>query len=181
MIDEKTGIDFPFFQSQVSDIFGQPDEHGPFAKNYLRIIDLSEFKPNFDHVLDYEGNPWNYKVYGNWIIEGPLKRALGMVISRGLAEEIQSFEGCAVFRPPKGGGMKYSMHAYGLALDFNAGSNPFGGTPTMSPELVSCFAECGFEWGGLWAPPGTDGMHFQIVWVKYRTGDNPLNPVAWVA
>jgi hypothetical protein len=182
MLDERTGIDFPFFQSEVLDMFGRPDENGPFAKKFLRVIDLSEFSPYFDHVVDYQGNSWNYKVYGNWIIEEPLKRAFSLLVARGLAQEIQSYEGCAVYRPPRGGGMRWSMHAFGLALDFNASTNEYGQEPSMPHEVVRCFAECGWEWGGLWTPDKyRDGMHFQLVWVRQRTDGNPLNPVAWAA
>jgi hypothetical protein len=30
----------------------------------------------------------------------------------------------------------------------------------MSPELVACFKDAGFDWGGEWSKP--DGMHFQL-------------------
>ena len=178
MLDDATGIDFPFFQSQVASIFGQPDENGPFAQNYLRTLDLTEYADALGHVLDYEGNPWGYKIYCNFAMHGPLKRAFSLIVSRGLAGELQTYDGCFNIRRSKGGGIM-SMHSWGLAVDFNAGSNPFGQEPTMSPELVKCFAESGMEWGGLWSTP--DGMHFQIVWVRERTDGNPLNPVAWAA
>ena len=178
MIDPKTGIDFPFFQSQVQSIFGDPDENGPFARDYLRTMDFTEFADAFAHVKDYEGNPWGHKIYGNYVMEEPLRKALGLVVSRGLAGELHSYDGCFNIRRSKGGGIM-SMHSWGLAVDFNAGTNPFGQEGDMSPEMIRCFAESGMEWGGLWSTP--DGMHFQIVWVRQRTDGNPLNPVAWVA
>ena len=178
MIDEKTGIDFPFFQSQVADIFGQPDENGPFAQNYLRTLDLTEYADALGHVLDYEGNPWGHKIYCNFAMHAPLKRAFSLIVPRGLAGELRTYDGSFNIRRSKGGGMM-SMHSWGLAVDFNAGTNPFGQEGDMSPRMVRCFAEAGMEWGGLWSTP--DGMHFQIVWVRQRTDGNPLNPVAWVA
>jgi len=30
----------------------------------------------------------------------------------------------------------------------------------MSHELVQCFKDAGFDWGGDWTRP--DGMHFQL-------------------
>ena len=178
MIDEKTGIDFPFFQSQVVDIFGEPDENGPFAQNYLRTLDLTEYADALGHVLDYDGDPWGHKIYCNFAMHAPLKRAFGFIVSRGLADQLKTYDGSFNIRQSKGGGMM-SMHSWGLAVDFNAGTNPFGQEGDMSPEMVKCFAESGMEWGGLWSTP--DGMHFQIVWVRQRTDGNPLNPVAWVA
>jgi hypothetical protein len=53
-----------------------------------------------------------------------------------------------------------SLHSWGLAIDINAATNRFGGKPTMSAELVKCFTDAGFDWGGVWSNP--DGMHFQL-------------------
>ncbi|MDX1658179.1 MAG: M15 family metallopeptidase [Nitriliruptorales bacterium] len=53
-----------------------------------------------------------------------------------------------------------SMHAWGLAIDFNTHDNWLGHTPTMDPRIVEIFERWGFEWGGRWARP--DGMHFEL-------------------
>jgi hypothetical protein len=179
MIDEKTGIDFPFFQSDVPGIFegDVTDPHDPdFQAGYLKTMNFSEFHPHFDHVKDFEGNPWNYKIYGCYFLEDPTRKALGMIVEQGLSELLHTFDGCHCIRPPKGGSMRWSMHSWGLAEDWNAGSNSYGAKPAMDSRIVKCFAACGFEWGGLWSPP-QDGMHFQLPWIKERTG--PLAPVAW--
>lgn len=180
MIDERTGIDFPFFQGQIPEIFEVHDPRDKIYQNrFLRVMDFSEFTPHFDHVVDFQGNPWSYKIYGNYVLEEPARRTLGLIVARGLAHLLVSFDGCHCIRPPKGGSMRWSMHAYGLAEDWNAGSNAYGEEPAMAPEVVGCFAESGFEWGGLWSTP--DGMHFQLPWIKVRTDGNPLNPVVWMA
>lgn len=178
MLDEATGIDFPMFQSQLTDIFGTPNE-GQFARDYLRTMDFSEFADAFSHVVDYEGNSWRLKIYGNFALEGPLRRAFGLLVERGLSGELRTYDGCFNIRRMKGGS-GYSVHSWGLAVDFNANSNGFGQAPTLSSEFVQCFAESGFEWGGLWTPNKyRDGMHFQLPWIKVRSG--PLAPVPWVA
>jgi hypothetical protein len=176
MLDEKTGIDFPMLQSQAASVFGDPRTQE--AKAYLKTMDFSEFQSNFSHVLDYEGNPWNFKIYGNYIIEDPLRRAFGNLAQRGLAQEFRTFDGCFNIRQSKGGGT-FSQHSWGIAVDFNASTNRYGQEPTLSPDFVKCFSECGFEWGGLWSTP--DGMHFQLFWVRIRNDGNPLNPVPWQA
>jgi hypothetical protein len=178
MIDERTGIDFPFFQSQVPDIFEVDDPRDQnFQAKFLRTMDFSLFRPHFDHVVDYENNPWNYKIYGNWIIEDMLRAAFLNVVDRGLAGELHSFDGCFNIRRAKGFD-GWSMHSYGLPIDLNAAENPFGQKPSFSPEFVRCFADAGWEWGGLWEPASIrDGMHFQPCWIKVRTG--PLAPVPW--
>jgi hypothetical protein len=53
-----------------------------------------------------------------------------------------------------------SMHAWGLAIDFNSIDNAFGKKPVMDPRIVEIFERWGFEWGGYWSTP--DGMHFQL-------------------
>lgn len=56
-----------------------------------------------------------------------------------------------------------SLHAYGAAVDFDAGMNGYGLPPAkmqIDRDVVRCFEECGAHWGGRWNP--TDGMHFQF-------------------
>jgi len=166
-------MDFPIMQSQLLNLFGKPRDPAP----YLKVIDLKEFAGYLGHVRDFQGNPWSCRIYGHEAMAGPLKAAFRLLCERGYAGELKTYDGCVCIRPPKGGSMPYSVHAWGLAVDFNALTNPYGGRPTLSARLVKYFAECGFEWGGLWSTP--DGMHFQLPWVRAREDGNPLNPVAW--
>jgi hypothetical protein len=89
----------------------------------------------------------------------PLKAALNNVIDRGLEHEIITWDGCFNIRQ-KRGATSASIHSWGLAIDINATWNQFGRTPSMTPALVACFTDAGFDWGGSWAKP--DGMHFQL-------------------
>lgn len=63
-----------------------------------------------------------------------------------------------------------SLHAYGLAGDFNTAKNPLGKKPVMDTRIITIFENNGFDWGGWWKVP--DGMHFQAKkwvleeWVK---------------
>jgi len=61
-------------------------------------------------------------------------------------------------RDIRGGGGK-SNHAFGLAVDINALSNPVGTAGDMPPEVVSQWKAEGGEWGGDWSRP--DPMHFE--------------------
>ena len=139
------------------DLFGEPDENGEFARDYLRVMDFSEFAEAFANVRDYEGNPWSLRIYGNAYIEDPLRAAFGLVVARGLAGELKTWNGCFNIRPMRGS-RQTSMHAWGVANDFNADTNPFGRRliTDFSPEFVRCFADSGFEWGGLWGHPNFD-------------------------
>jgi D-alanyl-D-alanine carboxypeptidase len=55
-----------------------------------------------------------------------------------------------------------SMHAYGLAVDFDAPHNPLGHAGFFTPAnpLVQAFESEGWTWGGRWAHR-PDPMHFQ--------------------
>jgi hypothetical protein len=92
-----------------------------------------------------------------------LYAALQEIIDEGLYDHFkpEQFGGCWVPRhilwnPDRG----LSMHAWGLAIDFNVQDNWFGETPQMDPRIVQIFEKWGFQWGGHWSTP--DGMHFEL-------------------
>lgn len=95
-----------------------------------------------------------------------LRAALADVERAGLASKIDlddfgSSGGCYVARKmlwdPN---LPVSMHAWGLAIDFNVAGNQYGARPTMDPRIVEIFERWGFRWGGRWQTP--DGMHFEL-------------------
>jgi hypothetical protein len=101
-----------------------------------------------------------------------LAAALADVQRAGLASKIdlddfRSSGGCYVARKmlwdPK---LPVSMHAWGLAVDFNVSSNQYGARPTMDPQIVAIFERWGFRWGGRWQTP--DGMHFELAAIVRR-------------
>ena len=92
-----------------------------------------------------------------------LAGALAEIEDRGLAHLIDpsDYGGCWVprhidFNPAK----PLSMHAWGLAADFNVSTNGLGRRPTMDRRIVRTFERWGFVWGGRWSRP--DGMHFEL-------------------
>ncbi len=48
-----------------------------------------------------------------------------------------------------------------MAVDINASTNQLGADGDMSPELVACFEDEGFVWGGRWKRK--DCMHYEFV------------------
>lgn len=99
------------------------------------------------------------RIYCNKDLVLPLTKALRNVVTRGLSYQLKSWDGCFNIRQKKGS-LAVSLHAWGLAIDINAAWNGWKKVPTMSKELVACFTDAGFEWGGNWRTP--DGMHFQL-------------------
>lgn len=142
-------------ESELQDLYGKPRDPAP----YLKVMDFSEFKPQFAHVRDYTGKPWSCRIYGHKIIEGPLRQAFRNIIERGLAQELQTYDGCLCIRP-KTSGNGWSTHSWAVSIDVNAARNRYGAAPTLSAAFVKCFTDAGFEWGGSWHTP--DGMHFQF-------------------
>lgn len=99
------------------------------------------------------------KLYCNRDMVAPLTQAFKNIIERGLVDEVKTWDGCFNIRN-KRQGVSRSLHSWGIAIDINASWNGFGKQPTMSKELVACFEDAGFDWGGRWSKP--DGMHFQL-------------------
>lgn len=67
-----------------------------------------------------------------------------------------------------GGLGAWSFHAYGLAIDISAPSNPSGDmNPASSPHRVpngtgARLSHLGIEWGGDWSRSSVDRMHLEI-------------------
>ncbi len=92
----------------------------------------------------------------------PLRRALSDLERRGLSTLVDrgDFAGCYAPRRIPGSG-SLSLHAWGLAIDLNASSNPQFGSSRNDPRLVRAMERAGFTWGGRW-PTAPDPMHFEL-------------------
>jgi hypothetical protein len=93
------------------------------------------------------------RIYCNKDLVAPLTEALNNIVARGLADQVRTWDGCFQIRRTRTG-TSASLHSWGLAIDINAAWNGLG------KELVACFTDAGFEWGGAWKNP--DGMHMQL-------------------
>lgn len=92
-----------------------------------------------------------------------VRAAMEAIQEAGLARLIRpgDYGGCYVPRfidrdPSK----PLSLHAFGLAIDFNVSTNGLGTRGDMDPRIVEIFERLGFTWGGRWSRP--DPMHFEL-------------------
>lgn len=100
------------------------------------------------------------RLYCNRDLIGPLSKAFELLKARGLADDIKTWDGCFNIRPMKGTKATYSLHSWGIAIDIDAAWNGFNKPTHLAKEIVACFKEAGFEWGGDWGTK--DGMHFEL-------------------
>lgn len=131
-------------------------------------------KPNavmeYMHMVSWDVPDWinreipelPNKIYCNRDMVKPLQKAFENIIERCLQSEVKTWDGCFNIRLIRGSSDPddWSLHSWGIAIDINAAWNALGKIPQMSPELVKCFTEAGFHWGGAWRRK--DGMHFQL-------------------
>jgi hypothetical protein len=102
------------------------------------------------------------RIYCNSDMIDALGAAFGNAIIRGVAGQIKTFDGCYNIRPIRGDYARLSCHSYALAIDINAYYNRLGTDGNMSKELVQCFKDAGFGWGGDFSRH--DPMHYTMGW-----------------
>jgi peptidoglycan hydrolase-like protein with peptidoglycan-binding domain len=83
-----------------------------------------------------------------------------------------------------GGTSRYSMHAYGLAVDLNPSRNPFA-LPLRTDQpaafrrdvekIITRSGRQVFQWGGRWSKP--DAMHWQIGALRSELRTGLITPV----
>lgn len=100
------------------------------------------------------------KIYLNKVVRDVLEMTLRKLIEFGLHTEIVSFDGVFNIRP-KRGSSGISTHAWGIAIDLNAATNPFRGKVTWSAAFVKVWRDIGWICGADWSAASRDGMHFQ--------------------
>ncbi len=140
------------YGSPIDDVATTVNEQTEFERKWMTLWTLPEELRKAIPALPSQ-------LYLNKDLVAPLYRALMNVVERGLAKQFLTWDGCYNIRKQRGANSQ-SLHSWAIAVDFNARWNQLGKQPTMSPELVKCFTDAGFDWGGNWKR--LDGMHFQL-------------------
>jgi hypothetical protein len=100
------------------------------------------------------------RIYCNKDMVKPLTNAFKLIIERNLVDTIKSWDGCYCLRKMRNG-QQYSLHSWAVAIDINASTNQLNNDDgDISLDLVKCFKESGFDWGGDFK--NKDMMHFQL-------------------
>lgn len=132
------------------DKYGEPNVH--MERKHMMLWDVPD-----DINRDLPTIP--NRIYCNKDVANALQDAFLNIIGRCLQDELKTWDGCFNIRK-KRGFKSWSLHSWGIAIDINAAWNGLKQEPQMSPELVKCFTDAGFDWGGNWRRK--DGMHFQL-------------------
>jgi len=107
----------------------------------------------------YPGVPHVTAIYMNRFATAALDGVLEELVQTGLIHELKTYDGCWNVRKKRGINA-YSIHSWGLALDFNALLNPLGGPCHFSQAFLEVWRRhgwvCGADWSGR-----KDAMHFQ--------------------
>jgi len=117
--------------------------------------------------LDYIDGGKVTKIAVHKLAAVPLAMALLEVNKAGLVKYLSPYGGGYEFRLQRGSGFKLSMHALGLAVDFDPEANPLGCPPgegrfdtEEGQKVVAIMALYGWYWGGHFQR--RDPMHFQF-------------------
>lgn len=113
-----------------------------------------------DWINTATGHPV-HTIYCNKDIQGPLVEALQNISDKNLLSQLNTFDGCLNIRSIRSQPETISAHAYALAIDINSADNPLGQDAKISHDLVQCFKDAGWIWGGDFKRK--DGMHFQYL------------------
>lgn len=100
------------------------------------------------------------KIFCNQDFILPFKDALKNLHERNCWNEIKTYDGCFNIRKMRNANA-YSLHSWGIAIDFNAFENQMFTNGKWSKKFIGCFIDAGFDYGGYWIKR-TDPMHFQL-------------------
>lgn len=158
---------------QVPEVLGSTDpepsgsaQGGLIGRMDYKILDGGFIKPDPNWVaanIVTADVPIVGEVLCHRLMVPQLAAALGEIEREGLASAIDpsDYGGCYVprfiSRDPE---RALSMHAFGLAIDFNVQTNLYATKGEIDRSVVEVLQRWGFEWGGAWDPP--DPMHFEL-------------------
>jgi len=126
--------------------------------NNIKFCNLIELQDKLNHIKGFHRKD-GFGLYCNKNIIEPIQLVMKLICENNINNELKTYDGCYNVRQIRKGN-KWSVHSWGLAVDFNAAENQLGmSNYKMHPKIIECFEEIGFVSGARWKRP--DAMHFQ--------------------
>ncbi|MGH8959013.1 MAG: M15 family metallopeptidase [Acidimicrobiia bacterium] len=138
---------------------------GEFSYTQVGGTTFDQDRAFIDANIVSERVPLLGEVRCHHLVVNMLTGAMSELVESGLAHLVEpaGFAGCWFPRfisPRVGVSSGVSRHAWGAAVDLNAGSNPVGSSGNQDHRLIETMERWGFTWGGDWLVP--DPMHFEF-------------------
>lgn len=136
--------------------YGDPSKPA-FAAKWLKIFALP---PDIAaHFPPYPGVPHVSRIEMHTLAWQPFCAVFRELIATGLVKELHTYDGCVNLRK-KRGMSEWSIHSWGLALDFDQALNPLGGATHFTQAFLAVWRAHGWDCGADWTGR-RDPMHFQ--------------------
>jgi len=137
----------------ITRLFGDPLESG-YWKAYSGFCETPK---ELDRVFPYKFEDKN-GFWCNKLLTRKFQLVYQDIVDKGLSHMLHTFDGCYNCRYIRGK-RKLSTHAWAIAVDHNAETNPLGAKGDMSLGIIYAFERQGFLNGGRWRRK--DFQHFQ--------------------
>ena len=142
--------------SNIETVFGEPGE--PAKKNFITMDTPFPLRYGDTELHKVTGHKYIIPTFITVLQE--IKNIFGLAYIQ--EHHLNVFNGCYCFRKIKGDGDWYSVHSWGLAIDYCANLSPFNAPARTPYHIVQAFKNAGFNWGGDWNNM-CDGMHFSPI------------------
>jgi hypothetical protein len=143
--------------------YGNPMHRDQFEAKHMFLYHLPTWL--YAYFPTYNGRTVS-TIFMNKDLQYPLELVMKELISTGLIKELFSYDGCYAIRYQRGASVM-SVHSWGMAMDFNAALNPFGGPVRFSQSFLQVWRDLNWTCGADFLPPRVDGMHFE--YTKFLT------------
>ena len=136
--------------------YGDPSKPA-FAAKWLKIFALP---PDIAaHFPPYPGVPHVSRIEMHTLAWQPFCAVFRELIATGYVSELHTYDGCVNLRK-KRGMSEWSIHSWGLALDFDQALNPLDGATHFTQAFLAVWRAHGWDCGSDWTGR-CDPMHFQ--------------------
>lgn len=151
-------------QAEAFKVFGDPRQSGWYGANVTEVpcpwpLRVGDVVTDHIHCHKKVAESLMRVLNKTWIDAGRDMRKI-------TSQHSDIYDGCYNFRAMRGGG-RLSMHAFAVAIDWDAAHNPWRSRKfffTKDTPLIANFLAEGWTWGGMWSAP--DAMHVQYPRVR---------------